>query len=187
VKYILSLLLSFLLFTGSVVGAEPYVKISPKNRVENLSLHGGYCAWASLETVGRHLGIKELEGVMKSRTKDPDYKVWMDGRWLECKRNEGYDFCMQWKLNDLGLKKWRMSLQNQFNRDILNYAVEKKLPCVVAFKPAAFNGAHACILVGYDSKNVVFIDPNYPGYNYTASREWFDFHWDGFVLVIEKE
>jgi len=184
-RFLISIVL-FFIFALSLFGGEPYVRIPKDKQVENLNLHGGYCAWASLETVGNYLEIKKLSGLMKSRTKDPDYKVLINGSWLECKRNEGYDFSIQWKLDELGIK-YRMSRQGFYDRNIINYGVKQKIPMVVAFKPAAFDGAHACILIGYDNENVVFIDPNYPGWNYHATRRWFDYYWDGFALVVERE
>ena len=179
------IILCGLVFTGSLFGR---VKIDKANRVENIN--PGYCAWCSIEMLGRHLKVKKLYNLTKNRTKESD--IWInydDGKgWIRLRANEGHSNTIRWKMDELGVK-YRMCNYGKFDRAMIEDSIKNNLGCAVGFKSGAFKGegAHAVVLIDYNDDDVEFIDPNDPESTYTAKREWFDYYWDGWVLVVERE
>ena len=181
-KRLLVSLFLLLAITG-VVNAQ--VQIAKKDRVENVS--PGYCAWCSIETLGRHHGVEKLVGLVEKRQNDSDVYVrdqW--GRLVLYKHNAGYDWTIRDKLDKIGVK-YRMSNTGSYDTGLLKYAVKNKLGCAVAVRSGALgDGAHALTLIDYNDKEVRYIDCNDKAV-YTATRKWWDYWWDGWVLVILPE
>lgn len=191
------------LFVALVLATHVFaqVDIDSKNRVENFG--PGYCAWCSIETLGRHHGIKKLFDLAKNRSKESDVRQWDGTQWVpqpyvvveygpgqyvQEKRNVGTDYGVYRKLNSLGVK-YRMQWSGDYSHKLIQYAVKNKLGCCFAVRATAFgpkSSAHAMVLTNFDDKNIECIDPNDPASVYVYSREWFDRYWTGWILVIEK-
>src|ERR1019366_333559 len=132
------------------------VKIAKSNRIANEG--PGYCAWCALETLGRHHHIKELVGLVESRKKDPDETYLENGRYVTYKANSGYDWTIKAKLDKLGVKYKRT---DNFDKTLINQAIENDLGFVISFKRGAFgNSAHAVTGISLDDKEFKYIDPN---------------------------
>ncbi len=183
------------------------VEIDKKHRIENFG--PGYCAWCSIETLGRHIGIEALHDLAKNRSKESSVKQWnsdkgvwvplpyvmvshgynYNGPWVQEKRNVGTDWGVYWKLTELRVK-FKMQWTGEKDTKLIKYAIKNNLGCAFAVKKGCFgknSSAHAMVLTNYDDKKVEYIDPNDPGNVYEATREWFDHWWSGWVLVLEKE
>ncbi len=172
-----------LLFTSQVFGQ---IKIAEKDRVENED--PGYCAWATISTLGRYHKVKALYDLVESRKKDKDVYVQDDnGRWVLYKKNAGYDFTIREKLDKLGIN-YKMSATGSYDTELLEYAIKNNLGCACAVKGGALGGStgdsgHAVTVISYNDKEVQYIDPNDKAV-YTATRKWWDYWWDGWVLVV---
>lgn len=182
-----------LLFLPASLLAE--VKIARKFCIANRN--PGYCAWAVLETLGRHHGIEALHDLVESRSKRTIKRwvgnryvyepgVWVDygGHWVRESCNIGTDRGVIQELNNLGVK-YKYQPTGVRNRDLFKYAMENDLACATAVREGALTRmAHAITLVHYDDKTVKFIDSNRPDKVCHTTREWFDRNWTGFILVV---
>jgi hypothetical protein len=183
------------------------VTIDKKHRVANFG--PGYCAWCSIETLGRHHQIEALYDLAENRSKESSVRQWnpdkgrwvslpyvmvshgpnYQGPWVQERRNVGTDWGIYYKLKELGIKN-RMQWTGNKDTAIIRYAMRNKLGCCFAVKEGCFgrgSSAHAMILTNYTDKTVEYIDPNDPKHVYEAKREWFDYWWTGWILVIEKQ
>lgn len=191
-----------LLFVSS---AWAQVVIDKQNRVSNFG--PGYCAWCCLEMLGRQHNVSPLFNLAYNRSRESvqqwDGQKWISlpyvlvsynadrnaGPWVHEKRNIGTDWGIYHQLNDLKIK-YRMQWAGNRGRDIIQYAMKNKLGCCFSVKAGCFGegtSAHAMILTNYTDKTVEFIDPNDIQNVYEASREWFDYWWCGWIVVIEKQ
>lgn len=158
------------------------IDINKADRVKNFP--PGYCAFCCLETLGHHHKIKNLYNLAQDRTKDPDEWIWEADQWIYAHHNEGYYTTVKAKLDKLGIKHW-IQKQGNFDRTLLPYA--NNYGCVVGMKAGVFGKyGHAIILTKYTETKVEFFDPNWPEYNWEASREWFDYYWEGFLIMVSN-
>lgn len=199
-RWLLSLIVTLLVTCQSFA----QVSISKEHRIENFG--PGYCAWCSIETLGRHHGIKKLYNLAENRSKESGVKQWDaekgkwvplpyvmveygQGQWVQEKRNVGTDYGIYRKLNSLGVS-YQMQWSGDYSHKMIKYAMKNKLGCCFAVRSKAFgpkSSAHAMVLTDFNDKNIECIDPNNPSEIYVYTREWFDTHWSGWILVIEKE
>jgi hypothetical protein len=198
-KFIAALLLLFV-FSSSTFSQ---VSIKKEHRVSNQVFETGYCAWCCIETIGRHHGIETLHNLAKNRSKeftwtwDAKKKVWEKSPYVMVDygtykslelRSPGPHQALANKLNELKVK---YRYQNYYNYDktIIKNAIKNNQPCLVVVK--CFWGkpsedTHAIILLDYNDDGIKFFDPNSPESNYTATHQWFNYYWIGYVLVIEN-
>lgn len=191
----------FLLFLFSSLALSD-IKIEKSNRIKNVGQ--GYCAWAALETLGRHHDIKPLIGLVDDRMDDYDftkeeknsegkletfYYKWVDyGNHKEaCTINSGGLTAIAEKLKSLGVK---FKTYDGWNKDLIYYAMRNKLGCVIACKAEAFGmeppGCHAVILTKFEANDVRFIDSNDVEHVYYTNMAWFDKYWVGYIIIVEK-
>lgn len=141
------------------------IDVARANRVPNRT--GSQCVGASIETLGRHHGLKALEGFAAAHPGNCPSAA----SAAEAVRRSG----VKCRSQDTG------------NRDlaILLYAARGGLGAVVGL-----NGTHAVTLVGYDpnERTVSLIDNQGP--NALEVQTWplsrFLGAWDGFTVVLEK-
>ncbi len=163
------------------------IELEKKNRIPNQE--PGYCAWASLETLGRHQHIEPLFHLVEKRKKDPDIYIQNfdeNGREFLVlqQRYIGTDAVIKEKLDQLKIK-FKMTLTRSKDRSLLRFANDQGV--VVGVKTGARGpAAHIIVLTYYDDKTVKFYDCNYPNDIWVASREWFDYWWTGLSILIEK-
>ena len=197
-RWILSLFVALVLATQSFA----QVVIETEHRVTNFG--PGYCAWCSIEMLGRHNGIKKLHNLDEDRSKESHVKSWDGekwvpqpyviveygpGQWVREKRNVGTDYGVYRKLNSLGVK-YKMQWTGNYSHNLIKYAIKNKLGCAFAVKAGTFGpktSAHAMVLTDFNDKTVEVLDPNDTEKIYVYNREWFDTNWTGWILVIEKE
>lgn len=179
------------------------VHIKKEHRVSNQNFETGYCAWCCLETIGRHYGIEALTNLTKNRSQeftwtwDAKKKVWEKSPYVMIDygsykslelRSPGSHQALANKLNELKIKYRYQSYYN-YDKTIIKNAVKDKQPCLVVVKcywGRPSNDTHAIILLDYNDDGIHFLDPNDPDYTYTATHQWFNYYWMGYVLVIEK-
>lgn len=176
-RAMLALVAVILLATAAPGQSE--VNIEETNRVANVG--NGYCAWCSLETLGRHHGIKVLEGLVKHRQERRFYDD-KTGKWVE---NGGAyvpdDLAKE--LDRLKLKYLRQERGDK-KTELLKRACGQKLGCVVGMRDYPGQGdSHAVTVVGWGDE-VTFIDPNYTDQIRQASQDWFLRKWSGGVIVL---
>lgn len=174
------------------------VKIDPKHCVENID--PGYCAWAALETLGRHHQIAKLYNLTQNRTKEYDFEKKEDGevvryKWIRYpggrkaaeEVNTGGLQAVSNKLSQLGVK---FRIHDGYSTSLIRYAIKNNLGCVIACKSDGFymepGGSHAVVLTEFKGDVVKFIDSNDPWRVYTANVAWFDKYWIGYTIVVEK-
>jgi len=181
------------------------IKIEEEHRVENMK--PGYCCWASIETLGRKHGIKQLHGLVKRRSQESDFKQW-DSKtqawkqlpyvWVEypngskrkVHRSPGDDQAMINRLRKLNVA-FKFQSSGNYDLGLIKYAMKNKLGCMVVFdwggwKRGYRRGAytHAVVLTKFNDKEVMFIDPNKTHKYWWVSRAWFNRYWMGETLVI---
>jgi hypothetical protein len=182
------------------------VEIIEENRVANIGSkeEPGFCAWACLSMLGRHHKIEALYDLVEKRANESDFLYWDRDKgvwvaepyvWVYYKKGKekelrcsGSEMAMINKLDELKVKYKIQKFGNK-NRDIINYAMEKNLGCLIVVSSEAFEGfenAHAVVLTDYDEKEIRFIDPNDISTPYKVDRTWFDRYWTGCVVVVEK-
>lgn len=202
----------FFLFPTTVFGQ---INVKIKDRVLNIDDGDGhgYCAWACLETAGRHMKVKKMIGLLSARSKESDHKEWDEEnkRWIHYvnvyygttlkreRRNVGTDWAIYRKLESMKIS-FQMQPTYKYDTTMIRNAMKNNQPCVFAVMQGAWgyeNGvpseAHAMLLVYFDDKKIEYIDPNCPCDSkgkpvcYEASRAWFDRWWSGLTVVIEKQ
>lgn len=159
-------------------------KIPAKDRVRNQQ--PGYCAWAALETVCRHQGIKAGYDLLEKRKLDPDLITW-DGRII--RRSEGHDFSVAAKMQELGIA-YQMNPTGAKTKEGLRLIVEATEAghgAVVGLWHEPVSGQHhAVVVVDINSETFDYIDSNSPGVIWSGSVDWFLWSWDGFVMTVDK-
>ena len=137
---------------------DNYVYIDYKNRVHNFN--GIQCVWATVETLGNHVGEKKLFNLT---LKQKDYS----------NKKEINKF-----LSDLGV---HFVSDEKFNTELIEYYLQKDIPCL-------FNTTyHVATLIQYDEQNniVKYIDNNDNDlYEKKITISEFKKIWKGWVLVI---
>lgn len=178
-----SLLVLFSFFTLAPCGLAE-AKIPIKDRVPNQK--PGYCAWASLETVCRHQGIKEGYDLVEKRKLDPDVITWC-GEVLP--KNLGYEWALEGKLQKLGVKYKinRTGWKNKEGLRLIISGVDSGRGAVVGvLDTPTCKGPHAIVVIDFKKETFEYIDSNTPKVTWVGSVDWFLEKWDGLVLVLEK-
>jgi len=188
------------------VGAPCHAQVIdvPKtDRVQNFG--DGFCAWCSIEMLGRVHKVEPLYDLAKKRSKESDFKVWREDSktwtyepyvWVPRSNdffvkeqvNGGGEWAVYSKLKALDVRA-RVQWRGNKNIDLVSYAMKNKLGCVFAIegidpiKGEAW--AHAMVLVDFNDKEVMYIDPNDVEHIKTRTRAWFNQNWNGYLVVIE--
>jgi hypothetical protein len=147
-------------------GAAAEVPIASEHRIPNRP--PGCCGWCSLETLGRHLGIRPLFGITEKRAS------------LSCPED------LTRALDELKVR-YRSQSRGNCDTAILRDACRANLGATVGFRPLTRGGGgHIVTLVEFSADVVKVIDPNDPdGRVRTMSRERFLHWWDGFTVVLQ--
>lgn len=193
----ISLLAVIVLLTITSV-VRPEVVIDTKDRVKNMP--PGCCMWASLETLAKHRGIKELYGITKLKSDEAREYVarWNGYRWEYYKEWRNGE--LQWAIKDnsggtaervtdlLNAKGVRFHIQHNKTVDKLVKACDDNEGCVVVLNHFPLpDELHAVVLVDIDAESVKVIDPNRPSAVFSWPRYWFNHHWTGYsVFILEK-
>lgn len=181
--------------------AAQVVDIPKTDRIQNFG--DGFCAWCSIEMLGRVHKVEKLYGLAKSRATESDFKVWDGKKWttepyvwvprsseyfVKEQVNGGGEWAVYSKLKALDVRatvQWR----GNKNTDLISYSMKNKLGCVFAIegidpiKGEAW--AHAMVLIECNDKEVMYIDPNDIDRVKTRTRTWFNQNWNGYLIVIE--
>lgn len=133
---------------------------------------GARCTWACIETAGRALGVKEVEGLMHSR---PFIYA-------------GYMYRVQAVLARQGVKSI-CHADYVYDRDTLRkYAPTNG--CVVTIMAGSdfidFRGCHSILVLDYGDNMVTYYDPNHRDEKRTVERKKFDRWWSGNLIVVLK-
>jgi hypothetical protein len=195
----------FLALFLCVGGVQAQVIDVPKEcRVENFG--DGFCAWCSIECLGRVHKVELLYNLAKNRSKESDFKVWHEDvkNWtyepyvwvprsndyfVKEQVNGGGEWAVYSKLKSLDVRA-KVQWRGNKNTDLISYAMKNKLGCVFAIegidpiKGEAW--AHAMVLIECNDKEVMFIDPNDIEHIKTRTRAWFNQNWNGYLIVIES-
>lgn len=170
----------------SFLNSTEALEIPTEFRIKNES--PGYCTWVSIETIGRVHKIQSVENLFENRKKEKDVVFFINGEKNTHKRNLGYDYAIKNKLNHLKVK---YILQYDDNLDkTLFKKYAKSSGCIFKVKKGASlnnNIYHSLIMTDYNEESIDFYDCNAPVKNWTAKKEWLDYYWTGWVLVILKE
>lgn len=158
------LALTTLLLIPRSAAAE--VSIASEHRIPNRP--PGCCGWCSLETLGRHLGIKALHGITERRAS------------LTCPND------LTRALDELKVR-YRSQARGNCDTAILRDACRANLGATVGFRPLTpGGGGHIVTLVEFSGDVVKVIDPNDADRRVrTMSRERFLHWWDGFTVVLQ--
>ena len=153
----------------------------------------GYCAWACLETLGRHNRVKALHGLVEWRQRAWPVNVTLlddAGNYHTIRRNYGSDLsvrrCLEWLKVDF-------TQQSTGNTDtlIVRRAVANGTGCTVGMLPGAFPGmrdeGHAVIVLDFSRDAVTILDPNEIGCERTKPRAWFDSYFMGWAVVVRPK
>lgn len=177
------------------------INISKEDRVENFG--DGYCAWVSIEILGRYHKIPELYNLSKNRSAESDFYSWDGKKWakepyvwvykgssyVKEEVNSGDEWAVYSKLNSLGVR-FQVQLRGNTSTGLISYAMRNKLGCVFAiegYDRVKGSWAHAMVLLDFDDEKVVYLDPNYIGKIQIQSRRWFNQHWNGYVVVVQPK
>lgn len=177
------------------------VNIEIKNRVQNFG--DGFCAWCSIEMLGRVHKIDKLYNLAKNRSKESDFKIQDGDKWttepyvwvprsgeyfVKEQVNGGGEWAVYSKLKALDVRA-KLQWRGNKNTDLISYAMTNKLGCVFAIEGVDLikgeSWAHAMVLIECNDKEVMYVDPNDIEKVKTKSRTWFDQNWNGYLIVIE--
>jgi len=154
------------LFVPPSAAAE--VNIAASCRVKNRP--PGRCGWCALETLARHLHIKQLRGIAKTHVTRTNLED-LEGAVIEA-----------------GVA-YRIQRPGDLDTTILSAAIGEGLGAVVGFRelyPGA--GGHIVTLIDFTEKEVRVIDSNdQDGRTRTMSLDRFLYWWDGLALVLQQE
>jgi hypothetical protein len=145
-------------------------------RIRNI---GGYCTWASLDTVAHANGISRLRGVFQARRES-----------RRTTADPGYDYAIEEELKSRGVR-YELRRQFSYDRELLEkYAGSYGV--VVSLKsgnPWSI-GCHTILITSYDETTVEFYDSSKPvdasqqPKIWSCGRDWFDTWWLGSSVVI---
>lgn len=130
----------------------------------------GCCAWASLETIGRHLGYEDLHGL---------------AQWYVVQGPSFGETDFKGIKRQLAVSEVAYDLCTTGDLDFLRRAAQRGLPALIGFKKASPLGAHACVFKNIDETHVFFYDCNHPAEVFRYSIEDFIATCDGWFLVVE--
>lgn len=190
-------IVAFLLLLAVSSPAFPQVIIKKENRI--LNRNPGYCAWCCLEMLGRHHKIEVLYNLLDNREKEFTWEwdgrkrewiktpyVWVDYGNYKSKehRSPATHRAKVNKLDSLGVK---YTYQNYYNYDktLIKKTIKDGQGCLVVVR-WWYNSkdTHAIVLLDYNDNGVEFLDPNDIDHTYTATHQWFNYYWTGYVLVL---
>lgn len=156
------------------------VKIADENCISNRP--GGFCLYASLETLGRHHRIPKLYGLVEKK-----YKTLRTQKW---DRN-GY----RWEPNgvstwndatrELDAKAIKYTLSVQRDYRLIERACNDGIGCVIGLKPIKGQTGHAVVLVEVTAEYVVMVDSDHTWFPRSMTRADFERQWSGAALVFE--
>jgi hypothetical protein len=164
-------LLGVVLSLGAVP-AVAQVRIAAAHRLHNP--REGYCTWCALETIGRHLGIDDLRGLVDWYRRQPSAGAGADD--------------VKVQLDELGVCYEMRRPGPRRDLDFVRQALDSGLPVLISFRgwPSP-RGAHAVVLTRLDDQGATFIDSNHPDYDYQVSLGWFQHYWDGWAVVVRPQ
>jgi hypothetical protein len=145
-------------------------------RVQNI---GGYCTWASLDTLARANGIEQLRGVMEQRREQNS-----------CQPDPGYDETIEAELQARGVR-YEMRKQWSFETDLLEQYAEKHGVAVSLIHGNPWSiGCHTIVVTKFTDESVEFYDSSRPVDTdqkpkiWRCGREWFNQWWLGCSVVV---
>jgi hypothetical protein len=148
-------------------------------RVRNI---GGYCTWASLDTLARANGIEQLRGVMEQRREQNSYQP-----------DPGYDETIEAELQARGVR-YEMRRQWSFETDLLSQYAEKHGVAVSLIHGNPWSiGCHTIVVTKFTEEVVEFYDSSRPVDTdqqpkiWRCGREWFNTWWLGCSVVVLPE
>lgn len=166
------------------------IDLDIKHRVKNKP--PGYCAWASLEALGRHHQIEPLYDLLEKRTKDLDETIVENGKLVVLTKNLGYQTAIEKKLNSL---KVRFKFQRENKNDLSLLKQSDTHGCMAVIKAYCLNypkehpqnQPHVVLLTGFNETDIQFFDCNFPQHIFLGKRVWFDQSWSGTAFTIYKD
>jgi hypothetical protein len=161
------------LLTVSQLGA---IELPVSVRVHNI---GGYCTWASLDTLARANGIEQLKGVMERRRQqkasEPD---------------PGYDEVIEAELQSCGVR-YELRQQWSYETDLLEQYAETYGVAVSLMNGNPWSiGCHTIVVTKFTDEIVEFYDSSRPMDEkkqpkiWRCGREWFNQWWIGSSVVV---
>jgi len=145
-------------------------------RVRNI---GGYCTWASLDTLARTNGCGRLRGIFNARRARQQTVA-----------DPGYDHVIEAELKARGVR-YELRPQFSYDRELLEQYAD---PHGVAVSLKSGNpwsiGCHTIVVTRYDETTVEFYDSSKPvdasqqPKVWTCGRAWFDTWWLGSSVVV---
>lgn len=176
------LLLSFLCLFFATTDLFARISISQENRVRNFG--DGYCAWVSMESLGRHHNLPAFAGMGQRRAALPSLVTVYDydtRTWKKVRNNGGWDWAIEQVLASTEAKH---TVQRTGNKSTGILQLADKYGAMVGMSDGVA-WHHALILTEYTPNGIKYVDTNAPEYEYEASREWFHKYWTGLTAVIQ--
>jgi hypothetical protein len=133
---------------------------------------GGYCTWASLDTLGRHHDLHYVKGLLQRRR-----------NWVRTAIDPGYTSAVKAQLDVLNVD-YILHDDGAFDRAALT-KYTKSHGCVVTLMAGSGFGCHSVVLCEYDER-VTFFDPNSKRL-WHGTKAWFDTYWSGNMVVLLGE
>ena len=168
-RYLISAVMTLILAASSFAQTD----IKTEHRVANVG--NGFCGWCAVETLGRHQGIKSLQGLVARK-----HKALGDnggGAWNSTLASE---------LCSLGINHYYTHV-GAYYRSMMQDAIAKNGGVVVGLRPVPPDkNGHYVVCVGYTDKHAYVIDSNDPKKTTKMSRAKFDNAWDGSMLVFGR-
>lgn len=164
---ILRLIFLCVVFSANVSNAQ--IKVLREHRVENIN--PGYCGWCALETEGRRLRIKALQGIVKYRkSKKLNNGITPENVVTFFEKRK-----LDYKLQKPGTKKV----------SFLKGAIDNGWSVVIGLDGWPMrNMGHAVLLTELTKKSVSFIDSNDVSKVTKKTRKWLTKYWDGFAFHV---
>jgi hypothetical protein len=155
------------------------VELPVEKRVRNI---GGYCTWASLDTLARVNDIEELAGVMEYRRQQK-----------ACQPDPGYDDEIEAELQSRGVR-YELRRQWSYETDLLERYAEAYGVAVSLVRGNPWSlGAHTIVVTRFTDEIVEFYDSSRPVDQnqrpkiWQCGRQWFDQWWLGSSVVVLPE
>lgn len=160
------------------------VDIPKEHRISNRP--PGYCAWASLETLGNHQNISLLKGLVDYRTRLPR-NIWVDYgqgvRGYEGDRAGATPRSVSAQLDALGVS-YQSRSEGAKDYTFLTKNLEAGRGVMIGLGSWSPLGAHAVTVVDLTEEYVTFIDSNNIKHRWWHTRAWFDRNWSGWAVVV---
>lgn len=173
---------SLAVFTLLLVSSSSFAKVEIADEDCISNRPGGFCLYASLETLGRHHRIPKLYGLVEKKYQSLGTQKWDGHEW-----RRQPDGVSNWRdaTRELDAKRIKYTLSRDHDYGLIQRACDDGFGCVIDLKPLQGQTGHAVVLLEVNAEYAVLVDSDHLWFPRSMSRADFERQWGGGALILE--